>query len=61
MVQCVQWAMRSLQQVEITYPPQAILGYAEPDQSRGASVETDVSLTDVSLLPFSMASAGDML
>ena len=29
--QCVQWAMQPLQQFEIAYPPQAVLGYIEPD------------------------------
>ena len=40
--------------------PHAVLGYAVSTQLRGTSVETDVSFTDISSLPSSVISAGDM-
>ena len=53
--------MRPLGQVDISFRPHAVLGYATSTQSRGTSVETDVSTTDISLLPSSVCSAGDKL
>ena len=59
--QCVLWGMQPLQEMEIAYPPQAILGYTEPNCLRAASVKTDLSVTDMSSLPSSVALAGDLL
>ena len=42
---------------DISLMPHAVLGYA---MSTGSSVETDVSFADISSLPSSVGSAGDM-
>ena len=58
--QCVQSIMWPLQQAEISYMPHAILGHAMSTRLRSTSVETDISCTDISLLPSSVGLAGDM-
>ena len=58
--QSVQSIMQTLQQADILYMLHAILGYAASTQSRSTSVETDVSFADISSLPSSVCSAGDM-
>ena len=58
--QSVQSITRPLQQVDISFMPHAVLGYAASTQSRSTSIETDVSLTDISSLPSSVCCAGDM-
>ena len=52
--------MWPLQQAEISFMPHAVLGYATLIRSRSTSVETDISSADISLLPCSVGSAGDM-
>ena len=52
--------MQPLQQVEILFMPHAVLGYATSIRLRSALVKTDISCTDISLLPSSVGSAGDM-
>ena len=52
--------MRPLEQAEISFGPHAVLGYATLTQSRGTLVETDVSTTNISSLPSSVCSAGDI-
>ena len=58
--QCVQSIMWPLQQAKISFMPHAVLGYAMLTQSRSTSVKTDISCADISSLPSSMGSAGDM-
>ena len=58
--QCVQSIMWPLQQAEISFMPHAVLGYAMSTQSRSTSVKTDISCADISSLPSSVGSAGDM-
>ena len=58
--QCVQPIMWPLQQAEISFMPHAVLGYAMLTLSRSTSVKTDISCTDISSLPSSVGSAGDM-
>ena len=52
--------MWPLQQAEISFMPHAVLGYAMSTKLRRTSVETDISCTDISSLPSSVGSAGDM-
>ena len=58
--QSIQLIMMPLQQVDISFMPHAILGYAASTRSRSTLVETDVLLADISSLPLSVCSAGDM-
>ena len=58
--QSVQSIMWPLQQAEISFMPYAVLGHATSTRSRGTSVETDILCTDISSLPSSVGSAGDM-
>ena len=58
--QSIQAIMRPLQQVDILFIPHAVLGYTALTQSKSTSVETDVSLADISSLPLSVCSTGDM-
>ena len=46
-------------QTEISFMPHAVLGYSTSVRS-STSIETDVSCADVSSLPSSICSAGDM-
>ena len=57
---CVQSIMRPLQQAEISFMPHVILGYAPSTHSRSTLVKTDISCADISSLPSSVCSAGDM-
>ena len=57
---CVESIMWPLQQADISFMPHAVLGYATLICSRSASVEMDISYGDISLLPSSEGSAGDM-
>ena len=52
--------MQPLQQADISFMPHAVLGYAVSTQSRGTSVETNISCTDIPSLPLSVGWAGDM-
>ena len=45
--QSVQSIMQPLQQVEISFMPHAVLGYATLTQLRGTSGETDISCADI--------------
>ena len=56
----IQSIMRPLEQTEISFMPHAVLGYGTSVQS-STSIETDVSCADISSLPLSVCSAGDML
>ena len=56
----MQSIMQPLQQAEISFMPHAVLGYATLIRSRSTSVKTDISCADISLLPSSVGSAGDM-
>ena len=47
--------------LDIAFTPQAVLGVHVSTQSRSTSLETDVSLADISSLPSSVGSTGDML
>ena len=58
--QNVQSFMQPLQQADISFMPNAVLGYAGSTRSRGTSVETDALFTDISSLPSNVGSAGDM-
>ena len=55
----IQSIMRPLKQMEISFMPHAVLGYGTSVQS-GTLIETDVSCADISSLPSSVCSAGDM-
>ena len=59
-VHSMQSIMWPLQQAEILFMPHAVLGYATSIRSRSTSVEMDISCADISSLPFSVGSAGDM-
>ena len=59
--QCVESIMRHLTVLDIAFTPQAVLGVPVSTQSRSTSLETDISLADISSLPSSVGSAGDML
>ena len=52
--------MRPLEQLKISFQPHAVLEYGTSVQS-DTSIKTDVSYADISLLPSSVCSAGDML
>ena len=56
----MQFIMQSLQQAEISFTPHAVLGYATSIRSRSTSVKRDISCADISSLPSSVGSAGDM-
>ena len=56
--QCVRSIM---QQAGISFMSHAVLGYAMSIWSRSTSVKTDISCTNISLLPCSVGLAGDML
>ena len=56
----MQSIMQPLQQAEISFTPHTILGYATLIRLRSTSVEMDVSCADISSLPSSVGSAGDM-
>ena len=56
-VQSIMWPV---QQAEISFMPHAVLGYATSIQSRSTSVKMDISCADISSLPSSEGSAGDM-
>ena len=58
-VYSVQLIMRPLKQTEISFMPHAVLGY-NTSVRLSTSIKTDVSCVDVSLLPSSICSAGDM-
>ena len=47
--------------LDIAFTPQAVLGAPVSTQSRSTSLETDVSLADISSLLLSVGSAGDIL
>ena len=53
--------MRHLMVLDIAFRPQAVLGVPVLTRSRSTSLETDVSLADISSLPWSVGFAGDML
>ena len=55
----MQSIMSPLEQAEISFIPHAVLGYSTSVQS-STSIETDISCADVSSLPLSVCSAGDM-
>ena len=56
-VQSIMWP---LEQAEISFIPHTVLGYSTSIRLRSTSVETDISCTDISSLPSSVGSAGDM-
>ena len=56
----MQSIMQPLQQAEISFMPHTALGYATLIRLRSTSVEADMSCADISLLPSSVGSAGDM-
>ena len=56
----VQSIMQPLQQAEISFMPHAVLGYATSIRLRSTSVKMDISCADISSLPSSIGSAGDM-
>ena len=58
-VHSMQSIMRPLKQAEISFMPHAVLGYSTSVQS-STSIKTDVLCADVSSLPLSVCSAGDM-
>ena len=58
--QSIQLIMWPLQQADISFMPHVVFGYAALTQSRSTSVETDVPFTDISSLPLSVCSVGDM-
>ena len=53
--------MRHLMVLDIAFTSQAVLGAPVLTWSRNTSLETDVSLADISSLPSSVGSTGDML
>ena len=53
--------MRHLTVLDIAFTHQVVLGAPVSTQSRSTSLEMDVSLADISSLPLSVGSAGDML
>ena len=57
---CVESIMRQLMVLDITFSSQAVLGSGVLTWSRSTSLEMDVSLADISSLPSSVGSAGDM-
>ena len=57
---CVKLIMRQLMVLDITFSSQAVLGSTVSTQSRSTSLETDVSLADISSLPSSVGSTRDM-
>ena len=57
----MQSIMQPLQQAEISFMPHAVLGYSTSIQSRRTSVKMDILCADISLLPSSVGSAGDIL
>ena len=59
--QCVELIMRHLTVLDIAFTPQAVLGAPVLTWSRSTSLEMDVSLADISSLPSSVGSTGDML
>ena len=58
-VHSMQSIMRPLKQADISFIPHAVLGYSTSVRS-STSIETDVLCANVSLLPSSICSAGDM-
>ena len=58
--QSVQSIMWPLQQADISFMLHSVFGYAVSTLSRGTSVKTDISCADISSLPSSVGSAGDM-
>ena len=58
--QCVKSIMRHLMVLDIPFTPQAVLGVPVSTWSRSTSLETDVSLANISSLLLSVGSAGDM-
>ena len=56
-VQSIMWP---LQQADILFMLHAVLGYATLIRSRSTSVKTDLPCADISSLPSSVGSAGDM-
>ena len=58
-VHSVQSIMRPLEQLEISFQPHAVLGYGTSVRS-STSIKTDVSCADISLLPSSLCSMGNM-
>ena len=59
MVHSVQSIMRSLEQLEISFQPHTVLGHDTSVRS-STSIETDVLCADISSLPSSICSVGDM-
>ena len=55
----VQLIMRSLEQLDISFQPHAVLQYGTSVRSN-TSIETDMSSVDILSLPLSVCSAGDM-
>ena len=55
----VQSIMRPLKQLDISFWPHAVLGYGTSVQSN-TSIEMDMSRADISSLPLSTCSAGNM-
>ena len=53
--------MRHLTVLDIAFTSQAVLGAPVSTWSKSTSLEMDVSLSDISSLPSSVGSAGDML
>ena len=57
---CVESIMRQLMVLDISFSSQAVLGSTVSTQLRSTSLEMDVSLADISSLPLSVGSTGDM-
>ena len=55
----VQSIMRHLKQAEISFTPPSVLGYSTSIQ-QSTSVKTDISCANISSLPLSIGSVGDM-
>ena len=59
--QCVESILRHLMVLDTAFTPQAVLGVPVSTWSRSTSLEMDVSLANISSLPSSVGSTGDML
>ena len=58
--QCVESIMHPLSVISIAFSAHSVLALAASSQSRSTSLEMDISLADLSLLPSSVESAGDL-
>ena len=58
--QCVESVMHPLSVIAITFSAHSVLASAASSQSRSTSLETDISLADLSSLPSSVGSAEDL-